>query len=176
MKITVITGGSDNSDASTILAERFITGAEEAGCEVFRFDTVIERVPRCLGCGRCGLGRTKCVHKDFIDELTPELLTSNAVALVTPVDGHGIPAKFKMAVDRFYINNFRVKGGGRKMVLIAASNEGGEAAQELNDYYNAVVKRLEWQDAGILMATGCGGIEGTDYPAQAYRMGNEIGE
>lgn len=174
MKITVITGSPDKDGVSALLADRFIKGAEEAGHEAFRFDAVFERVPRCMGCGRCGLGRGNCVHKDFIDKLTPELITSKAVALVTPIDEQGIPAKFKMAVDRFYINNFKVKGGGRKAMLIAVPNGIGEATQELKDYYDAVVKRLEWEDAGVLMATECGDVEETEYPAQAYRMGKEI--
>ena len=49
---------------------------------------------------------------------------------------------------------------------------------DLVGHYRTIVKYLKWQDAGILLATGCGSssdIERTDYPERACQMGRAVG-
>ncbi len=82
MKATVITGSPHKNGTSALLADEFIRGAQEAGWETFRFDAAFEQVAPCLGCDRCGIGAAPCVQKDAMQKLMPELLTSQAVALV----------------------------------------------------------------------------------------------
>ena len=85
MKVTVITGSPHKKGTSALLADEFIRGAQEAGWDTFRFDAAFEKVSPCLGCDRCGIGAAPCVQKDAMQRLTPELLASQAVALVTPL-------------------------------------------------------------------------------------------
>ena len=85
MKVTVITGSPHKKGTSALLADEFIRGAQEAGWDTFRFDAAFEKVTPCLGCDRCGIGAAPCVQKDAMQKLMPELLTSQVVALVTPL-------------------------------------------------------------------------------------------
>ena len=102
MKVTVITGSPHKKGTSALLADEFIRGAQEAGWEAFRFDAAFEQVAPCLGCDRCGIGTAPCVQKDAMQKLMPELLTSQAVALVTPLYYFGFSAQINRVIDRFY--------------------------------------------------------------------------
>lgn len=85
MKVTIITGSPHKKGTSALLADEFIRGAREAGWNTYRFDAAFEKVAPCLGCDRCGIGAAPCVQKDAMQTLMPELLSSQAVALVTPL-------------------------------------------------------------------------------------------
>jgi hypothetical protein len=44
-------------------------------------------------------------------------------------------------------------------------------------HYQTIVKYLKWDNADILPAMGCGSrsdIEGTNFPARTYQMGNTL--
>ena len=107
MKVTVITGSPHKKGTSALLADEFIRGAQEAGWDTFRFDAAFEKVTPCLGCDRCGIGAAPCVQKDAMQKLMPELLTSQVVALVTPLYYFGFSAQIKTVIDRFYANNYK---------------------------------------------------------------------
>ena len=96
MKVTVITGSPHKKGTSALLANEFIRGAQEAGWDTFRFDAAFEKVSSCLGCDRCGIGAAPCVQKDAMQKLLPELLASQAVALVTPLYYFGCQRQFEI--------------------------------------------------------------------------------
>lgn len=178
MKITVITGSPHKNGTSALLTDRFIEGAKEAGHDVFRFDAAFESVKPCLGCDHCGIGRRECVHDDAMNKLNPKLLEADVVVFVTPLYYFGMSAQIKTVIDRFYANSYQLMGSGKKAVLMATSYNGNDwAMASLVSHYRTILKYLEWKDAGILLALGCGtrsDIERTEYPAQAYQMGKGI--
>ena len=45
-----------------------------------------------------------------MEKLMPELLTSQAVALVTPLYYFGFSAQIKRVIDRFYACNYKLTG------------------------------------------------------------------
>jgi multimeric flavodoxin WrbA len=178
MKITVITGSPRRGGTSALLADRFVQGALDAGHEVFRFDAAFEKVAPCLGCGHCGMGDRPCVHRDAMDRLNPKLLEADAVSFVTPLYYSGMSAQLKAVLDRFYANNTHLLGSGKRACLLATAHDPGE--ETLNDLvaqYRSVISYLQWADAGLVLAPGCGtreAIERTDYPDKAYRLGAAI--
>lgn len=178
MKITVITGSPHKNGTSALLADRFIEGAMEAGHDVFRFNSAFEQVKPCLGCDQCGLGRNKCVHDDSMNKLNPELLDADIVVFVTPLYYFGMSAQIKTVIDRFYGNNYKLMGSGKKAMLMATSYDNNDwTMTDLVTHYKTIVKYLRWKDVGIILATGCGtrsDIEQSEYPVQAYQMGKSI--
>lgn len=179
MKITVITGSPHRKGTSALLADRFIEGAGQAGHEVFRFDAAFERVAPCLGCDRCGIGSSNCVQDDSMNKLKPALLEADVVAFVTPLYYFGMSAQLKTVLDRFYGINYKLMGSGKRAVLMATAYDDRDwTMTDLVAHFRTVVKYLKWQEAGILLATGCGtrgDIERTEYPERAFRMGRSIG-
>jgi multimeric flavodoxin WrbA len=53
MEILMITGSPHKDGTSNVLACEFIRGAEEAGHNVYRFDSAFEDVSPCRGCDSC---------------------------------------------------------------------------------------------------------------------------
>lgn len=177
MKITVITGSPHRKGTSALLAEQFILGAGGAGHEVFRFDAAFEKVAPCLGCGHCGMGDRPCVHRDGMDALSPKLLEADAIALVTPLYYFGMSAQLKAVVDRFYAINTHLMGSGKRACLLAAAYDPIEALGDLVSQYRTILTYLKWEDAGMVLAHGCGtraDIERTDFPQKAHRLGRAI--
>ncbi len=178
MRIVIITSSPHKRGTSALLAEEFARGAGEAGHDVFRFDAAFEKISPCLGCDRCGPGRAACVQKDSMEKLNPHLLEADAVVFVTPLYYFGMSAQLKMVIDRFYANNYQLMGSGKKAILLATSYDANNwTMQALTAHYVTLLKYLKWNDAGALLAMGCGSrsdIERTDYPAKAYLLGKAL--
>ena len=179
MKITVITSSPHKQGTSALLADEFIRGAREAGHDVFRFDSAFEKVSPCLACDQCKDSNTGCVQKDSMEKLNPHLLAANIVVFVTPLYYYGMSAQIKTVIDRFYANNSGLLGSGKSAILMATSYDNYDwTMKAITAHYQTIVKYLEWKDAGVLFATGCGSREDivrTDFPEMAYQMGKEVG-
>ena len=172
MKVTVITGSPHKKGTSALLADEFIRGAQEAGWDTFRFDSAFEQVAPCLGCDRCGIG--PCVQKDAMQKLVPELLASQAVALVTPLYYFGFSAQIKTVIDRFYANSYKLTGGKRVFLMATAYDSNEWTMQALAAHYETLARYMRWQDSGRVLAAGCGArsdIERSRFPQEAYRLG-----
>lgn len=174
MKATVITGSPHKKGTSALLADEFIRGAQEAGWDTFRFDAAFEKVSPCLGCDRCGIGSAPCVQKDAMQKLTPELLASQAVALVTPLYYFGFSAQVKTVIDRFYANNYKLTGGKKVFLLATAYDSNDWTMSALTAHYETLTRYMRWQDSGRVLAVGCGArpdIERSQFPQEAYQLG-----
>lgn len=177
MKVTVITGSPHKNGTSALLADEFIRGAQEAGWKTFRFDAAFEQVAPCLGCDRCGIGAAPCVQKDGMQKLRPELLTSQAVALVTPLYYFGFSAQIKRVIDRFYACNYQLTGRKKVFLLATAYDQNAWTMEALSVHYETLARYLQWEDAGRVLAVGCGvrsDIERSKFPKEAYQLGRSL--
>lgn len=174
MKVTIITGSPHKRGTSALLADEFVRGVQDAGWETFRFDAAFEKVAPCLGCDRCGIGAAPCVQKDAMQKLVPELLTSQAVALVTPLYYFGFSAQIKTVIDRFYANNYKLTGNKKMFLLATAYDQNPWTMEALTAHYKTLSRYLQWKDGGTVLAVGCGvrsDIERSKFPQEAYRLG-----
>ena len=178
MKVTVITSSPKKEGTTALLAGEFIRGAKEAGHDVFRFDAAFEQVAPCLACDCCRTDNGKCVQSDSMDKLNPELLAADYIVFVSPLYYFGLSSQLKTVIDRFYANNSKLMGSGKKAILMAAAADSDDwAMRALAEHYKTILKYLNWDDGGTLLAFGCGSrddIKKTDYPAQAYQMGKNL--
>jgi len=178
LKILVITGSAHAQGTSAHLADRFIQGAMEAGHNVTRFNSAFEKYHLCTGCNQCG-GDGPCVFKDAIEEkLMPSLLEADVVALITPLYYYGFSAQIKSVIDRFYARNNNPKLKGKNALLMAtAYNSSADTMPALVKHYQAILKILNWKDAGQVLAIGCGArslIEKSPFAGQAYEIGKKM--
>ena len=176
MKIVTITSSPHRKGTTDVLASAFCRGAEEAGHEVFRFDAARERVQPCLACDACR--RTgACVQKDGMESLMPRLLEADGIAFVTPLYYYGMSAQLKAVIDRFYARNSDLAGKKRTVLLSASYDAEDWTMAALERHYETILRYLGWEDAGRVLAVGCGdraAIEQTDFPEQAYRLGKGL--
>ena len=178
MKITVLTGSPHEQGTTALLTERFIAGAEAAGHEVYRFDGAEKAVSPCIACEACGQGSAHCVFDDDMDELNPHLLEADVIAFVTPLYYSGMSAQLKVIIDRFYANDSKLGGSGKKCVLLAACADDTDTAMKpLIAHYKDYTGYLQWESVGMVLATGCAdraAVEKTDFPQQAYDLGKSL--
>ena len=178
MKVTVITSSPRKKGTSALLVQEFIRGAKESGHEVFRFDAAFEKISPCTACNSCKAASKKCFQDDSMEKLNPELLEADYIVFATPLYYFGMSAQLKLVIDRFYANNSKLKGSGKKAILLAtAADTENWTNQALKDHYKTILRYQEWTDCGILMAIGCGSrsdIEKTDFPLQAYQLGKNL--
>lgn len=177
MKITVITGSPHRRGTSALLADEFIRGAQEAGHEVFRFDSAFARVSPCLGCDKCGNGAAPCVQKDDMQELNPHLKEAELVALVTPLYYFGFSAQIKAVIDRFYANDNNIHGGKRAVLLATAYDADARVMDALAAHFETICRYVKWENAGRVLALDCNtraDIERTNFPQMAYELGKSL--
>lgn len=109
-------------------------------------------------------------------KLMPKLLEAGLVALITPLYYYGMSAQLKIIVDRFYSRTGKITG--KKSVLMAtAYNSADWTMQALVNHYDTLVRYMKWNDAGKVLAVGCGSrslIERSNFPEQAYRIGASL--
>lgn len=178
MKITIITGSPHKAGTSALLADKFMEGAQQAGHDVYRFNAGLEDIHPCIACDHCGMNGP-CIYQDKIEqEMIPHVLDSELIAFVTPLYYYNVSAQLKTAIDRFYSRAGQINGGNRKAVLMAtAYNDADWTMESLLFYYKTLLRYLNWQDAGTVLAKGCGArslIEKSAFPEQAYQLGLHI--
>lgn len=178
MKIVVITSSPHPKNISTsiYLAEHFADGAQSAGHEVFMFDAANEQTHPCIGCDKCGMNGP-CVFKDAIEnKLMPKMLEADLLCLTTPLYYFGMSAQLKTIVDRFYSRTGHLHG--KKSILMATAYDSADWTMEaLLNHYDTLVRYMEWQDVGKVMAIGCGSralVERSKFPDMAYQLGANL--
>lgn len=178
MKIVVITGSPHKAGTSALLAEKFISGANASGNEVFCFQAAFQNVHPCIGCEKCQCGKSPCVFHDGMSDLAPKLKEANVVAFVSPVYYHDVSAQLKTVIDRFHGIEISLQNSPKQAVILltAAASDPDVAAGALA-VHQRTLRHLNWQDRGHIVAVSCNmreDIKRTDYPEQAYLMGKSF--
>nr|WP_320145723.1 flavodoxin family protein [uncultured Anaeromusa sp.] len=178
MKIVVISSSphSKNESTSIYLADKFTEGAKSAGHEVFTFDAANEETHPCRGCDKCHMDGP-CIYQDAIEQkLMPKMLEADMLVLVTPLYYYGMSAQLKIVVDRFYSRTGRLHD--KKAVLMAtAYNSADWTMSALVDHYDTLVRYMNWNNAGKVLAIGCGSrplVERSEFGNQAYKIGANL--
>lgn len=178
MKIVVITSSPHpkNESTSIYLADRFTEGATAAGHEVFTFDAANEETHPCRGCDRCGMNGP-CIFSDAIEtKLMPKMLEADMIVLTTPLYYFGMSAQLKTIVDRFYSRTGSLHNK-KSMLMATAYNSADWTMAALDEHYKTLVNYMEWENAGEVLAIGCGArslVERSEFADQAYQLGANL--
>lgn len=178
MKIMVVTGSPHKKGTTALLADEFIAGAEAKGHTVIRFDAGQEAISPCLGCYHCVSHGGVCVHDDAMGKAIQDVLSSDMIVLVTPIFYYGMTAQLKIFLDRLFARRVDIEQHPMKSALLAAC--GGPAPWSMDGlvaHYQCLGRYLPWEDKGMVLAKGMmtrKDIEGTDFPAQAFRLGKSV--
>ncbi len=177
MKITVITSSAHRHGTSAMMADEFIKGAEEAGHEIFRFDAAFKNIHPCIGCMKCQSGEGKCVFKDDMQELNPNLVDADMIVLVSPIYYFDVNGQMKVTIDRFFANNRALYGMTKKIALITTMADPLFAAEGANTSFKLTADLYKWNIVGIINAENSGDVEAlkkTDYLSRAYDLGKSL--
>ncbi|MDO4621071.1 MAG: flavodoxin family protein [Lachnospiraceae bacterium] len=177
MKITVITSSAHKHGTSAMMADEFIRGAQEAGHDVFRFDAAFKNIHPCIGCAKCQSGEGKCVFKDDMQELNPELVAADLLVLISPIYYFDVNGQMKATIDRFFANNMKLYGQTKKFALITTMADPAYAAEGANTSFKLIADLYKWDVAGIINAENSGDVDAlkkTDFLKQAYEFGKSV--
>lgn len=179
MKIVLIQGSPHKQGSSNLLAEQFRLGAEETGHTVCLFDAAHADIAPCLACEYCHTkGGGNCCQKDDMEKLKELVLSSEMVVLATPLYFFNMSAQMKIAIDRMYSFLDKMMGRTKQMALIAAANNPNPLIMDgLVANYLSIANFLGAQNAGMVLAVGCGTPEMTqksDFPRLAYEFGKSL--
>ena len=178
MKIVVINSSPHSEEQSTsrYLAQRFVDGAKSRGHEIFIFDAANEDTHPCRGCDTCGMDGD-CIFNDAIQtKLMPKMLEADLLVLVTPLYYYGMSAQLKTVVDRFYSRTTRLNNK-KSLLLATAWNSADWTMEALDNHYETLVRYMNWQSVGKVLATGSGTrsmVERSEFGDAAYKIGANL--
>ncbi len=177
MKITILMGSPNKNGSTSILADEFKRGADEAGhtCEVI--DVCHANIHPCIGCVACGY-EGPCVQNDDVEMIRAKLLSSDMVVFATPLYYYGMSAQLKAVVDRFCAYNSSLNRRHLKSALLTVAwNADDWTFEALESHYKTLVRYINFEDKGMVLGYGCGSpgmTKRSRYPEDAYRLGGSL--
>ncbi|MDR0639888.1 MAG: flavodoxin family protein [Spirochaetaceae bacterium] len=174
--IVVITGSPRKGGNSELLAKAFREGAEEAGHNVFLFETRSKKLSPCTACNACFRKGRACSVNDDFNELAPVLENADTIVFSTPLYWFTFPAHIKMIIDKLYAFN----GGPRPLkikeavLLVCAETDDIKDFDGIVTTYQSILDYKKWENAGILKVPNvnyAGDVRKTDALDKAKEMG-----
>ena len=181
-KIIILNGSPRLKGNTAGLIDAFVQGAEQAGHTVKTFNLQKMNIHPCLGC--LGGGKnpdSPCTQKDDMDQIYPVYEEADIVVLASPMYYWSITAQLKAAFDRLFA--VAEKDGDYRnqkkecIMLMAAEGDTRDNFEPVEHYYHALLKHLEWKNAGEVYAGGVmkiGDIKGHPALDEARQLGLSI--
>ncbi len=92
-KVVVVHCSPRAKGNSSMLADEFIRGAEEAGNQVTRMDVGRASIHGCMACEYCFSHEGACVQDDDMQQLYPALREADVLVYATPMYFYNLPAQ-----------------------------------------------------------------------------------
>jgi len=154
--ILVLTGSPRKGGNSDLLADAFITGAQQSGHTVVKFEAAEKNIKGCRACNTCFSKGTACSFPDDFNELVPLLEQADVIVFATPLYWFSFPTQLKAAIDKFYsflIGKRQLKI--KECILLVC----GVAEDEVE--YDGIVRSYEliadyqhWKEIGKIIVPG----------------------
>lgn len=186
-KILVLNGSPRLKGNTAMLCDALAKGAQGAGHVVNRFDLKKMNILDCLGCLRGGNDMASpCVQKDDMDQIYQAYREADIIVLASPLYWQNLSSLLKRAFDRLYaFYEYEQKHAGENykpvhkesVLIIAAGLDNPEELLPVKNYYEALVKLLNWQDRGSILASGViqvGDIKNRPELAEAEKLGASL--
>ena len=177
-KHIVVLSGSPRKDGNSVrLAEAFMEGARATGKEITFFRVAGLQIGGCRGCEYCLKNQGVCVQQDDMPPILDALRKADALVLASPVYYYSVSAQIKLVIDRFFALSEAGMSVKRAALLMSCAEDSVAAAVSSISMFRQVCELQNWEDAGIVIATGLhntGEIEGRPELEQAKCLGERI--
>lgn len=176
-KVLVISSSLRDGSNSDIMADSFIKGAAEVGCETEKISLAGKEISFCEGCFACqNLGH--CIIEDDAVEIVEKMLHADVIVFASPVYYYSISGQLKTMLDRAN-PLFAMDYQFRQVYLLSCAAE-----DEENTSFGSKTAIQGWVDCfeqaefcGTVFAGGVtdpGDISGHPALQQAYELGKSI--
>jgi multimeric flavodoxin WrbA len=180
-KVLGVVGSPRKNGNTHVLVSKILDGVQSKGIStdiIFLDDLSIEECDGCHVCWR----NEKCVKKDDMSNLYPNIIESDVIVFGTPVYWYGPTALMKGFIDRFvYFNSPENRKKIRnKLAVIAVPFEEDiyETVAPVVSFFEKSLNFLEMKFVGKIIAPGVtkrGEVkEKKEYMEEAYKLGKEI--
>ncbi len=178
-KIIILNGSPRINGNTQGLIDAFTKGAQQKGHEVICFNLEQLKIHGCLGCFGGGKDRkSPCVQKDDMLKIYPKYIKADVVVLASPMYYWGFSGQLKCAFDRlFAVAECEANYENPKkecLLLMASEGDGDENSKPILDYYEALLKHLNWKNLGDIIAGGVlkiGDIKNHKALEKAFELG-----
>lgn len=146
MKILILNGSPHPKGNTKALVDAFIKGAQSAGHDVTECMVGTMNIKGCLGCEYChNKGEGKCIQKDDMEKVYPELATADMIVLASPVHYFGLSGQLESTIARFYA---MMKPRAMKYAMILSSMSPNVFAG-IEGQYKSMMAFFGSEDLGI---------------------------
>ena len=151
MKVVILNGSPHANGNTKAMVEAFAKGAKGAGHEVVECPVGTMNIKGCLGCEYCHTkGEGKCVQKDDMEKVYPELASADVVVLASSVHYFSITGQLQSTIARFYAPG---KPKAQKYALLISSASPGVYAG-IEGQYKSMIAYFKAEDIGIKEVCG----------------------
>lgn len=176
-KVLVISTSLRERSNSEILADSFLSGAEDSGNHVEKITLKGKSLAFCKGCLVCQRTR-KCVIQDDAIEIAEKMCRADVIAFATPIYYYEMSGQMKTLLDRanpLFASDYAFRN--IYLLTTAAEDEAAVPEKAVNGLQGWVDCFEKAKLAGTVFAGGIGGVdEIKGHPAlqKAYDMGKSI--
>lgn len=179
-KIVILNGSPRRKGNTAGLVKAFTEGAQSAGHEVTQFFLDGMNIHGCKGCfGGHSSRQCPCVQGDDMDQIYPAVRECDVIVLASPLYYWNMSGQLRTAIDRLFAleegDGNLLRGHGRAAALLMAAE--GHGFEDMARYYENLLKHLQWNNLGAVLAGGngdIGDISGKPELQQAFALGKSI--
>ena len=151
MKVVILNGSPHPNGNTKAMVEAFTKGAKSSGHEVVECLVGSMNIKGCLGCEYCHTkGEGKCVQRDDMDKVYPELASADVVVFASPVHYFAFTGQLQSVIARFYAPG---KPKAQKYAMLISSASPGVYAG-IEGQYKSMVAYFKAEDLGIKEVNG----------------------
>ncbi len=179
MEILLLTGSPRKDGNSSALAAAFTNGAKSVGHQVVTVDTAQLNIGACRACGYCRDHDGICLQHDDMEQIYGHWQSAEMIVFATPLYYFNFSAQIKTVIDRFYARggSLKKRTSINRAALLVCCGAATPVSAALVSTYNAILKYLEWQNCGIVIADNVHDIgEIENHPAllSAEQLGKSL--
>ncbi len=146
MKVVILNGSPHPKGNTRAMVDAFTKGAKSAGNEVVECAVGTMNIKGCLGCEYCHTkGEGKCIQKDDMEKVYPELASSDVVVFASPVHYFALTGQLQSAMARFYAPG---KPKAQKYAMLISSASPNVYAG-IEGQYKSLLGYIQAEDLGI---------------------------
>lgn len=146
MRILILNGSPHPKGNTKALIDAFTKGAQSAGHEVVECRVGTMNIKGCMGCEYCHTkGEGKCIQKDDMEKVYPELASADMIVFASPVHYFGLSGQLESTIARFYAT---MKPKASKYAMILSSMSPNVFAG-IEGQYKSMMAFFGTEDLGI---------------------------
>ena len=182
MKVLVITGSMRKNGNTSILADEFIRGANDAGHETDKVELRDKKFGDCFGCRACHKNGGVCVQKDDVAEILEKMKNADVIVLASPMYYFTWTGLMKRFLDRTYPLLPLLQNKNFYLITLGGVPDKKLMANILSDFAMYVgcfkeFNQVGCRNAGNIIGTGAlalGAVRESAAMQEAYETGKNL--